>query len=146
MYSNFLMNCKLSKRYVENRLTAALVSANRLTDGESSSCHLHGSFAFIYINTCTSSTNKPNKFSVIRLDGKMSGSSVDLGFLDKCDDSWLLTNTYFPSKVGGRPAWLDVESIPENDRLKCNECGKQFTFLCQVNMCAMANRSIFSMF
>lgn len=63
----------------------------------------------------------------------MSKNIVDLGFLDKCDE-WLLTNTFFPSKVGGRPAWLDVESIPSNNRLKCTECEKQLDFLCQVNL------------
>lgn len=62
----------------------------------------------------------------------MTEKSVDLGFLDKCEP-WLLVNTFFPSKVGGRPAWLDVESIPNNDRLKCPKCGKQLAFLCQVN-------------
>lgn len=61
----------------------------------------------------------------------MSKNSVDLGFLDKCEP-WLLRNTFFPSKVGGRPAWLDVESIPSNNRLKCTECEKQLAFLCQV--------------
>jgi hypothetical protein len=30
---------------------------------------------------------------------------VDLGFADEQDD-WLLTNRYFPSKIGGFPAWL----------------------------------------
>lgn len=61
----------------------------------------------------------------------MSVNRVDLGFLEKCEP-WLLINTFFPSKVGGRPAWLDVESTPEIDRLNCNECGKQLAFLCQV--------------
>lgn len=61
----------------------------------------------------------------------MDENRVDLGFVDKCEP-WLLLNTFFPSKVGGRPAWLDVESIPSNDRLKCSECGEQLAFLCQV--------------
>lgn len=61
----------------------------------------------------------------------MTEKRVDLGFLEECDP-WLLINTYFPSKVGGRPAWLDVESIPTIDQLKCSECGKQLAFLCQV--------------
>lgn len=61
----------------------------------------------------------------------MTEKCVDLGFLDKCEP-WLLVNTFFPSKVGGRPAWLDVESIPIADKLKCSECGKQLAFLCQV--------------
>lgn len=61
----------------------------------------------------------------------MMENIVQLGFLQK-SEQWFLLNTHFPSKVGGRPAWLDVESIPSNDRLKCPECEKQLTFLCQV--------------
>lgn len=62
----------------------------------------------------------------------MTENRAELGFLGECEP-WLLVNTFFPSKVGGRPAWLDVESIPASDRLKCTECGKQLAFLCQVN-------------
>lgn len=58
-------------------------------------------------------------------------SSVDLGFIEKAE-SYLLTNRYFPSKVGGRPAWLDLEKIPESVRLKCNDCASELVFLCQV--------------
>lgn len=64
----------------------------------------------------------------------MEKSRVDLGFLEKSEKPWLLVNTYFPSKVGGRPAWLDVESIPSNEHLNCAECGKQSAFLCQVRI------------
>lgn len=71
----------------------------------------------------------------------MDKSRIDLGFLEECEKPWLLTNTYFPSKVGGRPAWLDVESIPSNDRLKCTECGTQLAFLCQVRV---ENKSLFT--
>lgn len=62
----------------------------------------------------------------------MGTSGVELGFLEKCDDPWHLVNTFFPMKVGGRPAWLDIESIPSNNQLKCAECEKQLAFLCQV--------------
>lgn len=61
----------------------------------------------------------------------MTESNVDLGFLNKCEP-WLLKNKFFPSKVGGLPAWLDLESIPSNERLKCDECNQQTLFLCQV--------------
>ena len=30
---------------------------------------------------------------------------VDLGFSEE-QDSWLLTNRFFPSKIGGKVAWL----------------------------------------
>lgn len=59
-------------------------------------------------------------------------NNVDLGFLEECE-SWLLTNTYFPSKVGGKPAWLELENIPQLDSMKCRMCQEILVFLCQVN-------------
>lgn len=60
-----------------------------------------------------------------------SEGTVDLGFLEK-QDAWLLTNKFFPSKVGGRPAWLELENLPSAVELKCTECYGELTFLCQV--------------
>lgn len=59
-------------------------------------------------------------------------SSVDLGFVEE-QEPWLLTNKFFPSKVGGRPAWLELSNLPAIDRLKCGECEQELTFLCQVS-------------
>lgn len=59
-------------------------------------------------------------------------SSVDLGFLEKCEP-WLLTNKFFPSKCGGRPAWLELENLPNVNELKCEQCNSELVFLCQVN-------------
>lgn len=56
---------------------------------------------------------------------------VDLGFLEECAP-WLLTNTYFPSKVGGKPAWLELDHIPQLDQMKCRMCQEVMVFLCQV--------------
>ncbi|XP_059615629.1 programmed cell death protein 2 [Phlebotomus argentipes] len=56
---------------------------------------------------------------------------VDLGFVEESED-YLLTNTYFPSKVGGRPAWLDLEHLPHPDELKCASCKQPCIFLCQI--------------
>lgn len=58
-------------------------------------------------------------------------SSVDLGFLEKCE-AWLLTNKFFPSKVGGRPAWLELQNLPNVKDLKCEHCQNELIFLCQV--------------
>ncbi|CAH0561023.1 unnamed protein product [Brassicogethes aeneus] len=58
-------------------------------------------------------------------------SHVDLGFLEDCDD-WQVESRLFPSKVGGKPAWLDLESLPKVDDLKCGKCGKVMLFLCQI--------------
>lgn len=57
--------------------------------------------------------------------------NVDLGFLEECE-AWLLTNRYFPSKVGGKPAWLELSNIPTVEQLKCRKCQQLLVFLCQV--------------
>lgn len=36
----------------------------------------------------------------------------------------------FPSKVGGKPAWLDPVNLPEH--LFCNECSQPLTFILQI--------------
>nr|CAD7402588.1 unnamed protein product [Timema cristinae] len=54
---------------------------------------------------------------------------VDVGYINSCVE-WRLESRFFPSKVGGKPAWLDLKHIP--DDLKCKECGKPCVFLCQV--------------
>lgn len=66
-----------------------------------------------------------------------SPKTVELGFLEECEP-WLLTNTFFPSKIGGKPAWLELENIPTLDLLKCRKCQEILVFLCQVR--SPANR------
>lgn len=56
---------------------------------------------------------------------------VDLGYVEECS-SGLLTNKYFPSKVGGKPAWLDLQNIPKPSDLECAECKEPNVFLCQI--------------
>lgn len=56
---------------------------------------------------------------------------VELGFLEKCE-SWAVKSKYFPSKVGGKPAWLHLTGIPDGTRLSCNNCGEPCIFLLQV--------------
>eukprot|EP00062_Callorhinchus_milii_P009737 gi/632953986/ref/XP_007892720.1/ PREDICTED: programmed cell death protein 2 [Callorhinchus milii] len=38
----------------------------------------------------------------------------------------------FPSKVGGRPAWLSLGPLPGPERLRCGGCGEPLLFLLQV--------------
>ena len=57
---------------------------------------------------------------------------VELGFLEKCDDPKKLTSAYFPSKVGGKPAWLNPALLPSPERLACGECLKPCVLLLQV--------------
>lgn len=58
-------------------------------------------------------------------------SRVDLGFLEKIDPC-LLKSHYFPSKVGGKPAWLNLKQLPTTEELQCNVCNQPMSFLCQV--------------
>ncbi|XP_058055161.1 programmed cell death protein 2 [Anopheles bellator] len=58
-------------------------------------------------------------------------SSIDLGFLETCEP-WLLTNKFFPSKLGGKPAWLDLKNLPSPGDLLCERCSKPLSFLCQI--------------
>jgi len=51
--------------------------------------------------------------------------------LDKTD-KWRLESRYFPSKVGGKPAWLDLKNLPTTDKLACKCCKKPLMFLAQI--------------
>lgn len=56
---------------------------------------------------------------------------LDIGFLEK-KESWQLHPRFFPSKVGGKPAWLDLENLPNPKDLLCKLCEEPLIFLCQV--------------
>lgn len=58
-----------------------------------------------------------------------NNSHVEIGYLEK-SESWKLESRFFPSKVGGKPAWLDLKNI-EID-LSCGQCSKPCIFLCQI--------------
>ena len=45
-------------------------------------------------------------------------------FVGKVSDPDQLTSLFFPSKVGGRPAWLDIRDLPAQDSLAHGVCGK----------------------
>ena len=60
-----------------------------------------------------------------------SVEEVELGFTEKPEDPKRLTSPYFPSKIGGKPAWLDPR-LPVPDVLVCKKCGKPLVFLLQV--------------
>lgn len=58
-------------------------------------------------------------------------SRVDIGFAEPCE-KWILSSRFFPSKVGGKPAWLNLEHIPRAEDLQCESCKDPCIFLCQV--------------
>lgn len=43
-----------------------------------------------------------------------------------------MESRFFPSKVGGKPAWLDLKNIPKKEDLECEYCGHPCIFLCQI--------------
>lgn len=57
---------------------------------------------------------------------------VELGFLEKCVCPEELASSHFPSKVGGKPAWLDPVNLPSSDQLYCKECHRPCVFLLQI--------------
>ena len=57
---------------------------------------------------------------------------VELGLLRKPEDPALLTSPYFPTKVGGKPAWLDPIHLPTPAQLACQHCGKPCVLLLQL--------------
>lgn len=54
----------------------------------------------------------------------------NLGDPPSRDERKLLTRSNFPSKVGGKPAWLVPQSLPDT---KCKACGRPMRFLMQVH-------------
>lgn len=64
---------------------------------------------------------------------KMTAQKVDIGFLEE-KDNWLLHPKFFPSKVGGKPAWLDLKNLPHPNELTCRKCSDPLILLCQVSL------------
>ncbi|KAI1297191.1 Programmed cell death protein 2 [Halotydeus destructor] len=60
--------------------------------------------------------------------------SVDLGFSEKVEDDhgFKLTSKYFPSKVGGKPAWLSLRNLPKGDQMNCSSCSNPLMFFLQI--------------
>lgn len=61
----------------------------------------------------------------------MSSAEVVLGFLEEAE-SWRLRSQQFPSKVGGKPAWLSQRGLPSLSGLECEICRLPLAFLLQV--------------
>ncbi|XP_006876249.1 PREDICTED: programmed cell death protein 2 [Chrysochloris asiatica] len=56
---------------------------------------------------------------------------VELGFAEKAP-AWRLRSALFPSKAGGRPAWLGEAGLPGPAALSCPRCGRSPAFLLQL--------------
>ena len=62
----------------------------------------------------------------------MSSAEVVLGFLEDAEP-WRLRSPQFPSKVGGKPAWLSLRGLPSLSGLECDICRLPLAFLLQVS-------------
>lgn len=58
-------------------------------------------------------------------------SGVDVGYVDEAE-SWKLESRFFPSKVGGRPAWLNLSELPSPKDMECEKCHEACILLCQI--------------
>lgn len=58
-------------------------------------------------------------------------SGVDVGYIEEAE-SWKLESRFFPSKIGGRPAWLQFSELPSQEDMVCAQCQEPQIFLCQI--------------
>ena len=59
-------------------------------------------------------------------------STRSLGFAEEVPN-WKLASRFMTrSKVGGRPAWLNLRDLPSNESLKCGKCENPMIFLLQI--------------
>lgn len=66
-------------------------------------------------------------------DTNASSAEVVLGFLEEAEP-WRLQSPQFPSKVGGKPAWLSQRGLPSLPGLECEICRLPMAFLLQVSV------------
>ena len=61
-------------------------------------------------------------------------SPKNLGFAAPIEPSekWQLESRYFPSKLGGKPAWLNLKDLPTVTEMLCPTCSLPRSFLCQI--------------
>ncbi|XP_042652069.1 programmed cell death protein 2 isoform X2 [Tyto alba] len=61
-------------------------------------------------------------------------AGVELGLVAAAEPGggWRLRSPYFPSKVGGRPAWLGEVGLPGTAALRCGLCHQPRAFLLQL--------------
>ncbi|XP_067845645.1 programmed cell death protein 2 [Heptranchias perlo] len=62
--------------------------------------------------------------------GGEAPAPVELGFVERAPPARLVSSQ-FPSKVGGRPAWLSL-CVPGPERVRCGGCARPLVFLLQV--------------
>lgn len=78
------------------------------------------------VNECSNNINLEEDIL-----GENDSTNVDLGFIEKCE-SWRLQSEFFPSKVGGKPSWLNLSEVPTSSQVECENCHEPCIFLCQI--------------
>lgn len=74
---------------------------------------------------------KTSNSSPVRKQTAPRGLPVELGYVEE-SEPWRLESHFFPSKVGGRPAWLSFKPLPTPDTIRCGVCQEPCVFLLQV--------------
>ncbi|XP_074641994.1 programmed cell death protein 2-like [Tubulanus polymorphus] len=64
----------------------------------------------------------------------IENAEVNIGFVEQIDecDKWKLHSAQFPSKLGGKPAWLSLNALPKADLMSCPNCQDPMIFLLQI--------------
>lgn len=57
--------------------------------------------------------------------------NVEGAFIDE-DAKRPLESRFFPNKIGGLPAWLDLKNLPSVSEILCDICSSPRRFLCQL--------------
>ncbi|CAG0917128.1 unnamed protein product [Notodromas monacha] len=57
---------------------------------------------------------------------------AELGFVNAGVPGWKLASKFFPSKLGGKPAWLALQDLPSDEDLRCRRCQERMAFLLQI--------------
>lgn len=65
-------------------------------------------------------------------DSDSDSSCVQIGILEVPTHQDRLLRKYFPSKIGGKPAWLNPRDLPSTSVLCCESCSKPMRFLTQL--------------
>ena len=60
------------------------------------------------------------------------GTGVTIAYAEPIEDERYYFRSFLPSKVGGKPAWLNPRNIPKPEELQCAQCQDPLKFLLQI--------------
>eukprot|EP01084_Bolivina_argentea_P002107 3872_1 len=63
---------------------------------------------------------------------ELNTTPVTIAFAEEIEDERYYFRSFLPSKIGGKPAWLNPKKIPKYSHLKCKQCKKPLKFLLQI--------------